>query len=167
MSASMRNAVVPFLSGLVFAIGLVVGGMTQPAKVIGFLDIFGDWDPSLIFVMGGAIAVYLPVHQLFQRRALPGMTDERCLPNRGAIDRRLIAGAALFGVGWGLGGYCPGPGIVSLASGGARALVFVAGMAVGMVAFRLVDGRRSGRQLSDGPPRGDELPGNAAASEAR
>jgi len=151
MSAAVRNAIVPFLSGVVFAVGLVLGGMTQPAKVIGFLDFFGNWDPSLMLVMGGAIAVYFPVYRLFERRTIPGMVQDAKLPTSKVVDVRLLGGAAVFGVGWGLGGYCPGPGIVSLASGATRAIAFVVAMAAGMIVFRLVDGARR-RRGSTRPP---------------
>lgn len=127
-----------FVSGLLFALGLVLSGMTQPAKIIGFLDLFGRWDPSLAFVMAGAIAVHLPVYRLVARRrppfAAPG--DER-------IDAALVGGAALFGVGWGLAGYCPGPAVVAAVSGQVSTLVFVASMAVGMLIATRVLGRAS------------------------
>ncbi|MGF1469617.1 MAG: DUF6691 family protein [Sandaracinaceae bacterium] len=127
-----------FVSGLLFAIGLVLGGMTQPAKVIGFLDVFGDWDPSLLFVMGGAVAVHFVSMRVILRRSAPLRADRFWLPTRKDLDLPLIAGSALFGVGWGLGGYCPGPGIVALGSGSVTALVFVGGLLLGFAAYRLL-----------------------------
>jgi hypothetical protein len=134
----VKTSVTALLAGLVFGVGLLVSGMTQPSKVLGFLDFAGDWDPSLMFVMGGAIAV----HALFARRALrPGahsiFAEAFDLPRRRGIDVPLLAGAALFGVGWGIGGYCPGPAITSLASPSGGTLAFVAAMAAGMLATRL------------------------------
>jgi uncharacterized protein len=120
--------VVPFLAGLLFALGLGLSGMTAPAKVIAFLDLFGRWDPSLALVMGGAVLVYLPFVQ-WLRRAEPA----RPWSPRGApVDAPLIAGAALFGVGWGLSGLCPGPALVALASGQGAIAIFTAGMVGGL-----------------------------------
>lgn len=128
-----RRFVTAFLSGALFAAGLVLGGMTQPSKVLGFLDLFGDWDPSLALVMGGALLVHAPLYRLIRRRSAPILEAKFYLPTRRDLDLRLIGGAALFGVGWGLGGYCPGPGLASLVSG-REALVFVAAMIVGAAA---------------------------------
>lgn len=139
----MKNALA-FVAGVIFAMGLGVGGMTRPEKVIGFLDLFGRWDPSLLFVMAGAIAVHMPVSLWAKRQGmlLPAVpcagevdADAAALPR---IDRKLVAGAAIFGVGWGIAGYCPGPGVVSLAGGYAAAIVFVGAMLAGMALFRLV-----------------------------
>jgi uncharacterized membrane protein YedE/YeeE len=127
------------LSGVMFAAGLVLGGMTQPAKVIAFLDLFGAWDPSLILVMGGAIAVYLPVHRLVLRMQTPLFAQGFSLPTRRDLDPPLILGSALFGVGWGLAGYCPGPGVASLGAASTATIVFVAAMLAGMVAFALYE----------------------------
>lgn len=124
------------LSGLVFGAGLVIAGMTDTAKVIAFLDVFGRWDPSLAFVMIGAIGVHFLLLRAIRRlpQALSGEPFER--PRSAAIDRRLLAGAAVFGVGWGLGGICPGPGFVSAGAGSVFAIVFLAAMAFGTVAVR-------------------------------
>lgn len=122
-----------FLAGIIFAIGLGISGMTLPSKVIGFLDVAGDWDPSLAFVMGGAIAVHLTVNRFVQKRGRPLLADIFHLPTRSDVDGKLIAGAVLFGVGWGLGGFCPGPALVSAAAGQKEALLFVAAMTVGML----------------------------------
>ncbi|MEO0811429.1 MAG: DUF6691 family protein [Myxococcota bacterium] len=131
---------VAFVAGAVFAVGLGVSGMTLPSKVIGFLDLFGgQWDPSLAFVMGGAVSVYAIAFQLIRRRSKPVIASQFQLPNSAPlVDRRLIAGAVLFGVGWGLGGFCPGPALVSSAALGQSALVFTASMLAGMVMFRAV-----------------------------
>lgn len=124
--------VIALLSGMLFAIGLGVAGMTQPSKVIGFLDLFGQWDPSLAFVMAGAIAVYMPVHRVVKERGRAVLTPHLQIPARRVIDRRLLTGAALFGVGWGLAGFCPGPALVSLTTLAKPALVFGVAMLVGM-----------------------------------
>ena len=121
-----------FASGLVFGLGLIFGGMSQPAKVLGFLDVFGAWDPSLAFVMGGAIALAAPAFALARRRARAWSGDAMPGPVSGAIDARLVLGGALFGAGWGLVGYCPGPALVALGGGQLDALWFVAAMLAGM-----------------------------------
>jgi len=128
-----------FASGALFAAGLVLGGMTQPAKIVGFLDVAGRWDPSLALVMGGAVATYAVAFRLTRRRARPLLADGFVLPTRRDIDARLIAGAALFGVGWGLAGYCPGPALASLAAGAEQAVCFVAAMLIGMAIFDLLE----------------------------
>jgi len=124
-----------FLSGLLFAVGLGVGGMTQPAKVIGFLDITGNWDPALMFVIAGAIGTYSLIYRLSRRRNAPVLATNFQVPTRKDVDRRLLAGAAIFGAGWGLGGFCPGPALTSLASGQTPVLVFVVAMLGGMALF--------------------------------
>jgi uncharacterized membrane protein YedE/YeeE len=121
------------LSGLLFGVGLGVSGMTLPAKVIGFLDVAGDWDASLAFVMVGAIAVHAVLYRLVRRRPVPLFDGTFHVPTRRDLDARLVVGAALFGVGWGLGGFCPGPALVSLGSGSGAAVLFVAAMLVGML----------------------------------
>jgi uncharacterized membrane protein YedE/YeeE len=121
------------LAGALFGAGLVVSGMTDPAKVIGFLDITRDWDPSLAFVMGGAVTVYALALRAIVKRARPWLDTRFHLPSRRDIDAPLVVGAALFGIGWGLGGFCPGPGIVAAAGGATTALVFVAAMLAGML----------------------------------
>ena len=115
-----------------FGMGLAISGMTKPSKVVGFLDLFGDWDSSLAFVMLGAVAVHLVAQRLITRRRSPLFDVRFHLPTQKDIDGRLVVGAAVFGVGWALGGYCPGPGLVTAASGGAAAAVFVVGMIVGI-----------------------------------
>ncbi len=129
----MKANLAAFGAGSLFAVGLAISGMTKPSKVIGFLDFAGAWDASLAFVMVGAIAVHLVAHRLIRRRAAPLFDAGFHLPTRKDIDLRLVLGAALFGVGWGLGGFCPGPGLVAAAGGVASALVFVGGMTAGML----------------------------------
>ena len=127
----MRTAAVSFLSGIVFAVGLGLSGMTQPSKVIGFLDIPGGWDPSLAFVMVGAIGVHFIAYRLLPRFDSPVIADAFHVPAAGAVDPALLGGALLFGAGWGLGGFCPGPAIVSVVGGAQQALVFTASMVGG------------------------------------
>ena len=134
----MRTALVSFVAGLVFAAGLGVSGMTNPLKVAAFLDVTGAWDPSLAFVMIGAIGVHAVLRIFIARRGRPLFDDRFHLPTRVNVDGRLVLGAATFGVGWGLSGYCPGPAVVSLASGAVAPVVFVAAMAVGMLAVSKV-----------------------------
>ena len=136
------------LSGLLFAAGLVLGGMTQPAKVLAFLDLGGlaqgisstaqpgYWDPSLAFVMGGALMVTLVAYRVTPRRMRPLADEQFHLPTRTDIDRNLLAGGAMFGIGWGLAGYCPGPALASVLTGGVDVLFFVAAMVVGMWAAK-------------------------------
>lgn len=139
----MRQQLAAALSGVLFAFGLAIGGMTSPAKVIAFLDVFGDWDPSLAFVMGGAILVYAPLYRLTTRRETPVLDRSFHLPTRRDIDMRLVVGAVLFGVGWGLGGFCPGPALVATMSLTKSALVFVAAMLAGMGIFEIWQRRRA------------------------
>jgi len=125
--------------GLVFGIGLIVSGMTDPSKVLGFLDLAGNWDPSLAFVMGGAILVGLLAFRVAGRRERSLLGEAMRLPTATRIDRRLVLGSLAFGAGWGLAGYCPGPALASLASGGAKPLVFTAAMVAGMGVFELFE----------------------------
>lgn len=119
-------------AGLVFGLGLILAGMTDPAKVKGFLDLAGAWDPSLALVMGGAIALGLPVFVLAGRRARAWSGAPMQIPTERRIDWRLVGGGLLFGIGWGIGGFCPGPALVALGSGMAEAALFVAAMLAGM-----------------------------------
>lgn len=121
-----------FAAGGLFGAGLAVSGMVKPAKVIGFLDLRGAWDPSLAFVMIGAIAVHMTLYRFILKRKSPLFDGRFHIPTRRDIDFRLVAGAVIFGAGWGLGGFCPGPGLVSLGAGVLPALVFVATMTAGM-----------------------------------
>jgi uncharacterized protein len=129
----MKSNVTAFGTGALFAVGLAISGMTKPSKVAGFLDVAGAWDASLAFVMVGAIAVHFIAYRIIMRRPSPLFDTEFHVPQRKDIDLRLVAGAALFGVGWGLGGFCPGPGLVTAGSGSLAAVVFVVGMTIGMV----------------------------------
>lgn len=128
-----------FIVGLLFGLGLLLSGMADPGKVLGFLDVFGSWDPSLAFVMGGAIAVGFFAFAMAKKRTTTFLGTALHLPKSSQIDKRLLIGALLFGAGWGLAGFCPGPGLVSLASGQGKAAVFVAAMIVGMVLFEWLD----------------------------
>ncbi len=129
-----------FAIGLVFGLGLILAGMANPAKVLAFLDIAaigrGQWDPSLAFVMAGAIAVTLPGYRLVLRRSAPLLAPRFELPTATAIDRRILLGPAIFGIGWGLAGLCPGPAFVLLGTGMAQALPFMLAMLAGMFAAR-------------------------------
>ncbi|MDM0022169.1 DUF6691 family protein [Variovorax saccharolyticus] len=136
-------ALASLLAGLVFGLGLIVSGMANPAKVLGFLDLAGNWDPSLAFVMAGAIAVGAIAFALANRHAVSILGAEMRLPSARHIDRRLVLGSVLFGIGWGIAGFCPGPALVSLGMGEIRALVFVAAMFLGMGAFELFERRKT------------------------
>jgi uncharacterized membrane protein YedE/YeeE len=131
----MIRRISEFGVGLLFGLGLIVSGMTDPAKVIGFLDLTGDWDPSLAFVMGGAISVGIFAFAIAKRRAKDFFGEAIRWPSSTSIDPRLIGGALLFGAGWGLAGFCPGPALVSMAAGVPKALVFVGAMLAGMFLF--------------------------------
>jgi len=135
----MNSALAAFASGVIFAIGLAIGGMTQPAKVAGFLDFTGDWDPSLMFVMGGAVMTHAILYRVIRQRPTPLFTAAFSVPTHKVIDAGLLGGAVLFGIGWGLSGFCPGPAIVSLASGKMPVVIFVVAMIVGMYLYALVD----------------------------
>jgi uncharacterized membrane protein YedE/YeeE len=142
-------ALVAFASGLVFALGLGISGMGRPAKVLAFLDVFGDWDPSLAFVMVSAIGVHALFVWRAKRRARPVLGDRFVLPRAQGIDASLVIGASLFGVGWGMVGYCPGPAVVASASAQSTPALFLAAMIVGLVLPRVA------------APRGLSAPGDA------
>jgi len=145
--------VAAFAAGLVFGIGLILSGMTDPGKVIGFLDVFGRWDPSLAFVMGGAIMVGFFAFAFAKRRATTFLGGAMHLPTNRDIDNRLVGGSLLLGIGWGLGGFCPGPALVSLGSGQEKAAVLVAAMLLGMLAYTAAERvtyKRRGRRESTG-----------------
>jgi len=124
-------AFVTFLAGLLFGLGLAISEMTNPAVVIGFLDIFGDWNPSLIAVMGGAISVGMLGYWIKNKRFSPIMSKEWHVPNLKHIDRKLLIGAGLFGIGWGLSGYCPGPGLTALTNNPMEGIYFVGALIIG------------------------------------
>ena len=128
-----------FAAGLVFGLGLILSGMTDPGKVIGFLDVAGKWDPSLALVMGGAVLVGFFAFAAAGRRARSFLGGAMHLPQRRDIDRRLIAGSVVFGIGWGLAGFCPGPALVSFGSGEEKAAVFVAAMLIGMLIYAALE----------------------------
>lgn len=131
------------LAGAVFGVGLIVSGMADPAKVLGFLDIGGAWDPSLAFVMGGAILVGAFAFTFARKRTLSLLGLEMRMPTATRLDRRLVGGSLLFGVGWGIAGFCPGPALVALGMGEQKALIFVAAMLVGMGLFELFERRKA------------------------
>lgn len=128
-----------FAAGLLFGAGLILSGMTDPGKVLGFLDVAGAWDPSLALVMGGAVAVGLVAFRIAGKRARTFLGAALHLPHARDIDLRLVAGSALFGVGWGLAGFCPGPGLVSFGAGQEKAAIFVAAMLGGMLVYQALD----------------------------
>jgi uncharacterized membrane protein YedE/YeeE len=139
-----------FLAGLLFGLGLILSGMTDPSKVIGFLDLAGAWDPSLAFVMGGAVLVGFGAYAVARRRTAAFLGGALRLPTARNIDRRLVAGSLVFGAGWGMAGFCPGPAVVSLASGHDKAVVFVAAMLAGMLIYEIEQSRsRRGRDRAD------------------
>jgi len=148
----MTRLVVALISGLLFGLGLTVSGMVNPAKVLGFLDFAGDWDPSLAFVMGSAIPVAALGYAVAKLRGAPVCGADFINPAKTGIDTRLWLGASLFGVGWGLGGYCPGPALASLSFGGTQVLVFVASMLTGMALFQWLSPRLGSRQLQESIP---------------
>lgn len=136
MNAQRARQLVAFGAGLVFAVGLGLAGMTKPSKVLAFLDVSGDWDPSLMCVMGAALGLNIALFPLILRRAAPRFEPRFHVPSKGKVDGRLLGGAALFGVGWGLAGYCPGPAIATAGTGASPAILFTAAMVAGMVVFR-------------------------------
>ena len=138
--------VTTLLAGLVFGLGLIISGMANPAKVLGFLDLAGRWDPSLALVMAGAIAVGFVAFAVVRTRMLSFLGTEMKLPTARHIDRSLIVGGLLFGIGWGVAGFCPGPALVALGMGESKAVVFVAAMLAGMGAFELLERRKHSAQ---------------------
>ncbi|MGE8200255.1 MAG: DUF6691 family protein [Variovorax sp.] len=135
----MPTVIASLLAGLVFGLGLIVSGMANPAKVLGFLDLAGAWDPSLAFVMGGAVIVSAAAFLFARRRKLSLLGAPIMLPTARRIDRRLVGGSLLFGVGWGVAGFCPGPALVSLGMGEFKAVVFLGAMLLGMGLFELIE----------------------------
>lgn len=131
--------VTEFAVGLMFGVGLMASGMTDPGKVIGFLDLFGAWDPSLALVMGGAVVVGFFAFTLAKKRTSTFLGGVLRFPTNTEMDKPLVIGSLMFGAGWGLGGFCPGPALVSMADGQPKAMLFVAAMLVGMLGFELMD----------------------------
>jgi uncharacterized membrane protein YedE/YeeE len=134
----MLKMLVNLFAGTLFGLGLAISGMVDPAKVIDFLDVVGDWDPTLAFVMGGALLVTIPAFHLILKRPRPVLADKFELPTNKDVDARLLGGSALFGIGWGLAGFCPGPAVTALASGLMPVFVFVAAMVVGMAVYKWI-----------------------------
>lgn len=145
------------LAGMLFGVGLPLSGMTAPRKVLGFLDFAGDWDPSLAFVMAGAVGVHFAAYRLIRRRRRPLFAEAFTVPAPGRTDGKLLVGSALFGVGWGLAGYCPGPGIASLGSGTLKALVFVVAMLAGLLIGKHIE-RRLQRRADQRVPASSSAP---------
>jgi uncharacterized membrane protein YedE/YeeE len=148
----MLRTLVALLAGTLFGLGLAVSGMMNPAKVIGFLDFAGGWDPTLALVMGGALLVTVPAFRLILGRPRPILADGFALPKRNALDARLLGGAALFGVGWGLSGFCPGPAVAAVVTGLVPVFAFVAAMMVGMVLYARVFERPDRSGVKPQPP---------------
>jgi len=146
------RALVAMLTGGVFALGLALAGMTRPSKVIAFLDVAGDWDPSLAFVMGGAILFFAPLYAWTKRRERVAFGQTFSAPGQGAVDARLLWGACLFGVGWGLSGYCPGPALTALGTGSAQIFWFGGAMALGMALYPRLDRVLARREAERAPP---------------
>lgn len=138
-----KRHLLAFAVGLLFASGLAVSQMTRPDRVIGFLDIFGDWDPTLLGVMGGGVLVYFALFERVTNRPAPVFSDIFRVPERNEITSRLVIGSAMFGVGWGIAGYCPGPALTAIPSGVTDVLIFVGAMSAGMLLFRLFDAFRA------------------------
>jgi uncharacterized membrane protein YedE/YeeE len=134
-----------WVAGVIFGLGLIVSGMADPAKVLGFLDLAGAWDPSLAFVMAGAISVAAVAFGVARERTVSFLGVEMNLPKTRRIDRRLVAGSLMFGIGWGVAGFCPGPGLVALGMGEIKALAFVVAMLAGMGLYEVLE-RRKQRQ---------------------
>jgi uncharacterized membrane protein YedE/YeeE len=137
----IRDTLLPLVSGTIFGAGLALGGMTDPARVRGFLDLFGNWDPTLAFVMGGAVLVMALAWLVQRRMQRPIFAEGFLLPDRSDLTARLIGGSALFGIGWGIAGLCPGPGFAALAIAPTSAAIFVAAMLAGMILVRLMEGK--------------------------
>ena len=137
----MQRRITEFFVGLLFGLGLMLSGMTDPGKVLGFLDLAGLWDPSLALVMGGAIAVGVFAFSLAKKRSLSFFGDALRLPTQERITKRLVLGSLLFGAGWGLAGFCPGPALVSMAAGQSKAALFVVFMLIGMGIFEVAERR--------------------------
>ena len=138
-----KHLISAFVVGLLFGIGLIVSGLSNPHKVLGFLDLAGDWDPSLALVMGGAVAVGAIAFLLAGKRSHSFLGEPIRLPSRRDIDAHLVLGSLAFGIGWGLAGFCPGPALVALGAGEIKAVVFVAAMVAGMGAYELIEKARA------------------------
>ncbi len=135
----MKNNISSLIIGLIFALGLGISGMTNPERIIGFLDIFGDWNPSLVFVMIGALAVHAPLYRMIRKTQSPVFAKKFQVPSRSDISFQLILGSILFGLGWGLVGYCPAPAITAIASLSPEPILFVGAMIMGMLIYRSIE----------------------------
>ena len=143
MKRALEHGLSEFLIGLLFGFGLILSGMTDPGKVVGFLDPLGNWDPSLAFVMGGAILVGVVAFGMAKKRTSSFLGSAMRLPTSQDINQRLVLGSLLFGAGWGLAGFCPGPALISLGAGQDKAVVFVIAMVLGMLAFEVLERRKA------------------------
>lgn len=143
MNKKIVSQVATFVIGVLFALGLGLSGMTQPQKVLGFLNLRGDWDPSLLLVLGGAVVTYFFSFILIRKRGAPVLTEKFSLPTKREIDQNLVFGSLLFGIGWGVAGFCPGPALAMLSTGNHSVLVFVLSMTVGMFVFESLSTRFS------------------------
>lgn len=139
----MKYSFASLFAGLIFGLGLIVSGMANPEKVLGFLDIAGLWDPSLAFVMGGAIIVGLVAFAVARKRTLSFLGFNMKLPANSQVEKRVVIGSMMFGIGWGIAGFCPGPGLVALGAGETKGLVFVASMVAGMMLFEMIERKRA------------------------
>ncbi len=137
----MLKILASLFAGTLFGVGLTVSQMVNPAKIIGFLDIAGDWDPTLAFVMAGGLIAAIPGYYLARKRGEPFLGGVLRIPTSRTVDAKLIIGSLIFGVGWAISGLCPGPAIAGLSVGGTQSFIFAAAMAVGMIAFRFVPNR--------------------------
>jgi uncharacterized membrane protein YedE/YeeE len=155
----MPRMIVALFAGALFGVGLAVSGMTNPARIVGFLDVAGEWDPTLMFVMGGALLVTIPAFRLILGRPRPLLADGFVLPTKTALDGRLLGGAALFGIGWGLSGFCPGPAVVALVTGLLPVFLFVVAMVGGMAIYAWIfeRPRRGGVKASRQVPKATVL----------
>ena len=142
----MKRLAVAYSSGVLFAVGLAISGMTHPSKVLAFLDVTGDWDPSLALVMASGLLVNMVLFRVVMRRGAPLFAVSVSLPPKTMVDRSLVLGAALFGAGWGLGGFCPGPAIVSVVTGATPVVAFVVAMLAGMAVFDALEWRARSRE---------------------
>jgi uncharacterized protein len=150
MASGALRTLAALACGLVFGLGLAISGMMNPAKVIGFLDVAGDWDPTLAFVMGGALLVAIPAYRVILKQRHPVLSGSFSLPTAEKLDSTLIWGSSLFGVGWGLVGFCPGPAVAAIVTGLPAVLGFVAAMIAGMALYAWLSGEHTRRKSSSG-----------------
>jgi uncharacterized membrane protein YedE/YeeE len=143
MNRQLTHGFGPLLGGIVFAVGLYMGGMLNPSKIIGFLDVTGNWDPSLLFVMMGAVGTHMVLYRLTMKKQSPLFDSNFYVPNRRDLDKRLIIGGVVFGAGWGIGGLCPGPGITAVMTAHPYAVTFLVAMAAGIYISRVFEPRAS------------------------